>query len=318
MKKQKRLFNYIIPIALVGFLLVGCQKVETTRINTNSNSESQSVIATDELTLNNEFDQAIDDAVAVICNPKATIPGAIVDTSRINVGVIEIDYYGKELDGTKSRTGSDSIHETMVSGKIVPWGTPGTIATITFGDIDNNGYEVMFLTNSTSVKFTGTAALTNVYGGYLQNITAGDSLVERIRASISFTYNDNVAVIQLFNWYLSQERTFTIYDTVMNAITRGDTNINGYLNVSTWGTTRFGNSFYTAITSPMVQNISDPHLSYNPLSGDKAIEGITEPILSSYGVSSVGLPQATGTPYGLIATWINNGGQAQAVLPYYY
>ncbi|HTB07805.1 MAG TPA: hypothetical protein VK806_12705 [Bacteroidia bacterium] len=318
MGTREKISGNCLLAALVVLLFVCCKKETTTTVESTSDSVSQSTIAFDELTINNEFDQAADDAVTVLCDSTATIAGAVVDRSQVNIGIIEIDYYGKEADGTKTRTGSDSIHQPIVGGHVVPWGTPGATATITLGTYSSPGYEVLFATNNTSVRLSGSAILTNTYGGDLQSIIPGDSLVERIRASISFTYNDNAAIIQLFPWYLNQIRVFTLSGSITSATTRGDTSINGYLNVGTWGTDRLGNSFYTSTNTPVVQNISTANLSYNPLSGNKTIEGITEPITNTYGVTSLGGIQSTGTPYGLLATWIDNGAQSQIVLPYYY
>ncbi len=307
---------FILGSTLIFF--ASCKKVETTRINTTGNSQTQTIISSDELTLNDEFDQGVDDAIAVLCNPKITIAGADIDTSQNNIGLITIYYSGKKPDGTKGRTGSIAIQQPMKGGKPVPWGTPGTTDSIIFGTVNSPGYEILFITNNTSVRMTGTATITNVSGGLLQNITPVDSLVERIRASISFTYNDNVSIIQLYSWYLNQIRTFTKPDTIMYARTNADTTINNIKNVATWGTTRFGEVFYSSLTSPVVQNISNLSLSYNPLSGAKAIENISEPILSTYGVNKQGAAISNGLPFGFLITWINNGGQAQAIVPYYY
>jgi hypothetical protein len=315
---QKKLFRLSIVGLSIGVLIVSCQKVDTTRVNTTGNATSQSVIVSDELTLNNEFDQAADDAIAVCCNPKTTITGAIIDTSQISTGLIVIDYYGNEPDGTKKRTGSIAIQQTLTGGHPLPWGTSGATISITFGTTSSPGYEVFFLTNNTSISLTGNATLTNIYGGNLQNIASGDSLVERIRASIAFTYNDNASVVQLYGWNLNLLRSFTNSGTILSTGTRADTTIKNFKNVASWGKDRYGDSCYTSITATIVQNISNLNLSYNPLIGNKAIENITEPILSTYGVNNQGSPQASGTPYGFSISWINNGGQAQAVVGYYY
>lgn len=311
-------FTFFVLFSI--FVFDGCKKVDTTRVNTSTNADTQKVIASDELALNDEFDQGIDDAIAVACNPKITIKGASIDTTQNTIGLITIYYGGQEPDGTKGRSGSIAIQQTMKGGKPVPWGTAGTTDSIYFGTVNSPGYEIFFLTNNTSIRLTGTATVTNITGGLLQNVTTGDSLAEMVRASISFTYNDNVTIVQLYSWYLNQHRTFTKPDTVLYASTWADTVINGIKNVATWGTTRAGESFYSSLTAPIVQNISNLKLSYNPLSGAKAIENIAEPILSTYGVDQQGNPVKinSATPYGYVMTWINNGGQAQAVVPYYY
>lgn len=313
-KKEHR---YSIYCLLFVFVWTSCAKVETTKNYTVTNTTAQTTIASDEVLINNEFDQAADDAIAVICNHQATIPGATVDTSQLSLGIIMIDYFKNEADGTKSRTGSDSIHENVVNKHLVPWGSPGTIATITFGTVNLPNYEVLFLNNGNSVTFSGKATLTNISGGLLQNVSAADSLKTHIRGTIQFTYNDNATQIQYYPWSFNQLRTFGA-DTNIFAVTTGDTSINGLPNIGVWGTTRLNTTFYTAITSPIIQNISDALLSYNPLKGTKTIEGIAEPISCQYGVNSAGIYQGGGKPYGFHITWTDNEIQATATLPYYY
>jgi hypothetical protein len=310
---------FVYSLSFIVFFS-GCAKETTSRVNTTSNSSSQTTIASDELTINDEFDQAADDAVMVICNHATSIPGATVDTSQIGVGVIEIDYYGQETDGTKTRSGADSIHLKMISGHLVNWGTAGNNATITFGTVNSPGYEVIYSNNNTSLQLRGGATLTNVSGGLFPTITPADSLKEHIRANISFTFNDNVAVITLYQWSLNQLRTFWLAPSpsinILTAYNQGDTTLNGVSNVGTWGTTRYNNSFYSVINSTITQNLL--FFSYNPVSGSENIEGIPEPITSTYGVNNQGSVITSGTPYGFSITWINSGGQATAVVPYYF
>ncbi len=320
MKKQKKPVTYLaISFWLIAVgLFSGCAKVETTRTNIVPNNTSQSAMASDEATINSEFDQGVDDALSLICNHSATILHAFIDTSRINLGVIEISYNSAiEADLTKSRTAQDSIHVKVVGGVPVSWGTPGATASVTFGDVTDNAYEVTYLNNNVSVTLTGEAILTNISGGLLQDLTSGDSLVEQIRATVNFTYNDNATTVQLYTWHINQVRTFIKSDTTIFAITRGDTTMDGYTAIGTWGVTRFGNNFYTNTNSPVVQNISYPFYSYNPLSGSKTIEGIPQPILSTYGVNSQGKVVTSGKPYGFLINWVN-GVATSGVVTYYY
>ncbi|HTB30656.1 MAG TPA: hypothetical protein VK808_01435 [Bacteroidia bacterium] len=320
--KHKSLYKQLTYLAYSSSFIVvlaGCAKEDTTKVETTTNTTSQTTIASDELTLNNEFDQAADEAIAVICNPKISIPGASIDTSQLNIGVITIYYSGKEADGTKSRTGSDSIHENMVSGKVVPWGTPGTTASMTLGCVNSPGYEIQFLNeNNISVRLNGTAKLTNLKGGYFQNISSTDSLTAVIRGSLNYTFNDNLATITYYPLNVNQVRLFTQPAATRYASTSGDTVISSFKNISGWGTDRFGNTYYTSINTTVVQNISDYTLSYNPLSGVKDIQNIEEPILCTYGVDQQGNVITSGTPYGFYISWFNNGGGAQAIVPYYY
>jgi len=311
LSKQRMNYKKIRYCLLFVVTIVGCAKETTTRVNTTSNANTQSIIASDALTLNNELDQAVDDAIAVLSNHNAVIAGALSDS--INPNVYEINYFGNEANNTKSRTASDSIHLNAI-----PWGTAGATATINFGDANNKAYEVLFKNNNTSITLTGKAVITNISGGLLQNLTPADSMVVHIKASVSYTYNDNATVVQLYTWNFNQLRILKKADTVIYANTRGDTAIKRFTNVESWGLNRYGDSAYCTITSTIVQNITNLNLAYNPLSGAGIIQNISEPILATYGVNQQGGVISNGTPYGFIITWTNNGGQAQNVIGYYY
>lgn len=309
---------YTAFFLLCCLLCSSCKKVETTKTYTVTDATAQTAIATDEVTINNEFNEAADDALTVICNRKTTLQGADIDTSQITLGVIAIYYDGKEPDGTKTRTGSDSIHLAMVSGKIVPFGAPGAIASMTLGNINSPGYEVQFVTTNTSIRFNGTATLTNVSGGYLQNITPGNSLTVKVRGSLEYTFNDNVANIQYNPVDFNFTRVFTVSGSTIFAAESGDTAINGFTEVSDWGQDALGNNYCASIYSDVVQNITTASLSYNPLSGTKNIENISEPIRCTYGVDSQGNVIENGAPYGFYMSWVDNNASGVKIVPYYY
>lgn len=321
MKKISLLSLIPYPLLLVA-LLAGCKKVETTRTNTVSDTTSQTTIAFDDLTVNNELDQFVDDAVKVFSDSNATIAGATV--SYLSPKVFEIGYYGKDYYGSapagiKTRQGEDSIH---LNG--LPWGSPGATASLSFQDVsDPTGYEIQFYSivtkanDSTSLTFIGGLTITNVSGGLFPT-APNDSLTVRIKATgVSYIFNDQAAIIQVFNFNVNCLRSYTMNDTVIYATTRGDTNINDSPNVENWGSDRLGSNYYSIITSPVVQNISDLYLSYNPLSGAKTIGGISQPIQALYGVNSQGATANNSTPYGISISW-TNGALVSAVLPYYY
>jgi hypothetical protein len=322
MRTRKKLTGLFLLIISVNFITTSCKKVTTTKTYTISNQASQSDIAGDEVTINNSLDQYIDDAVAILSNHNAAISGGYGDSA--NASCLEITYSGtKEPDGVESRTGVDSIHFSSKT----PWNTPGATATLSFKDVNTSGSFEEFYNSiispssgdTASLTFFGTITITNLSGGFLQNVTQSDSMVIQIRANTSFTFNDQSTVIQTFPLHINEVRTYTLSNTTMYATTRGDTSISGYLNVGSWGTNRLSNNYYTAIIHPMVQNITNLVLSYNPLSGTKVIEGITEPITCNYGLNNQGQAVASGTtPYGYSIAWIDNSIQANYVLPYYY
>ena len=336
MKTRKFIFHFFFLLASTTLLFIGCKKThEYTLVNTVDDTDTQTIIASDELEVNKEFDIAVDEAIKASCISSVTsgdattggtgnilfttISGAIIDTGASGTGVIKINYYGQNADHTKGRTGEIKIQHATISGTVIPWTTAAATATITFTQ-----YEVIFLpaTVNKSIWLNGTATISNLSGGLLKNIAnpllvPGDSLVDKIRSKIDFTYNDNTTLIQTWVWYFNQHRVLKLEDTTVTATIKGDTIINNTSNVTTRGTTRSGLNFYTNTTTPLVYNMSGSDFLYNPLTGIKMIRGITEPITVTYGVNESGNYVSNINPYGYKFNWINSGGQPKGAVVKY-
>ena len=236
MKTKSIQRNYCLLFISAALLFTGCAKETTTKVETTSNSTSQTAIAKDDMTLTDELSQAVDDAITVIGNHSAYLgKGIYPDTTYINSGIIEITYGTLNTSGTIERIGSDSIQLAMTGGKIAPWGTAGAVATVTLSDA-NGLYEVQLPPGSPNgVNLSGTVSITNLYGGLLQNLTAGDSLVVELRASLKYTFSDNAATIKYNPWNINVIRVYTLSGTTLNATTRADTAVSSFKNVSSLG-----------------------------------------------------------------------------------
>lgn len=322
MKKNAYIYLSLIAFMAVSILFQGCKKTTDNIVITGNDTGNQEIIASDELNVTCEMDQAIDEAVAglCICKPTSGLPsvnpyslaGAVIDTSQVDSGIVNVYYYGKETNPEKSRQGSVEIKLPVLSKTVVPWTTKGVTATITF-----TKYEVFYLNKpNTALWFNGSFTITNSSGGSLVNLAIGDSLVEKVTGPISYTANDNVALLQEYTWNFYKTRVFNYLNTdTITITTRGDTTIGGFNNVSNWGTTRFNQNYYTSILSPLVCNTAFATF-YNPLSGVKKIQGIPEPIDDTLGVDKFGIPVSNGTPYGYKINWTNSSGSQAAVISY--
>jgi hypothetical protein len=330
MKINKIALRGLAGVVLTAILFASCEKKTGYTVDlTTDDTSTQTIIAADELNVNNEFDQVVNESLlgttisittsGDIVSPSTgnilftLISNAVIDTSQINSGIIKITYFGKNADNTKGRTGEVIIRHAVDSGNVIPWKTQGAKATITF-----NQYEVTVLKTNKSLWMNGECVVTNVSGGLLKKandltLLPGDSLTDKLSAKITFTYNDNVAVIQTWTWNLNQHRIFNLNDTTINVAIQGDT----LADITTIGINRFDENFNTGITTPIVQIISGSFLLTEPLSGVKVINGIKEPILIIYGVSEQGNIVSNGIPFGYKIIWTNSGGERkQTVIGY--
>jgi hypothetical protein len=333
MRIRKTFFLLLMLPEVMFMLPTSCSKTGYTVTNYTADSATQIITANDELNINYEMDQVINEAISsttlsVIASGDTMNPGqspiqntflsgAIIDTSQLaDSALIRIQYFGKNVPQTKGRTGIVTIQLARDgTGKIIPWKTPGAVMNITFEQ-----YEVIVLATNVSLWINGTATVTNISGGQLTTpskmiLPAGDSLQDRVSSNFSFTYNDNTGVIVTYGWNIAQTRSFSFQNSVLTSVIRGDSSVNGINGISTTGTTRFGNVFYTPVTAAIVQSISSSYILSEPLSGTKVINGIPEPITINYGVNSSGVAVQS-NPYGYKMTWTHNGGQATSVVSY--
>jgi hypothetical protein len=334
MKKSIAIFSAFILMALwMALSISSCKKESGYSITqTTDDSQTQAIIADDELFVNNEFEQVVNDAVSATAISSTTsgdvpptqtgnalfttVTGAVIDTSRIDSGLITITYFGTNADHTIGRSGVVKIkHALNGSGNVIPWKTIGAIAEITFDQ-----YEIVVLATNKSLWFNGSGTVSNVTGELMPNIAnsaivPGDTLVDKIRAQINFTFNDNVSTIKTWNWNLSLHRVFNGVNPVITCSVSGDTAIDDMNNVALWGTNRFDENFYTCTSAPVMTNISGSSFLNKPLSGLKVIKAIPEQLTITFGVDSQGDLQTSGNPYGYKITWFRAGSQ-QSVISY--
>src|SRR6185436_8290223 len=205
MKPNKIIFSWSAGIALIVFLYAGCKKETGYTVElTTDDTDTQTIIARDELHVSYEFDQAVNEALLassisrIVSGDTAafptgniifsTISHAVIDTTQSSTGIIKLTYYGKNADNTKGRTGEITIKHALENGTVIPWRTKGAEATITFDQ-----YEVVNLdTSNRQLWINGTCTVTNVSGGLLKKapgitLQQGDSLVDKVSAQLIFS-----------------------------------------------------------------------------------------------------------------------------------
>ncbi len=326
---RRALFYTSVVLLFLG--IFSCKKRhEYTLVTSTDSTATQKIFASDESEVTAEFNRALNEIIAAVSISKrtsgdtfskgslsTTVAGALIDTSKLNQGTVIINYFGKTLDNKKARTGRILITLPKVSNVIVPWKTKGLKLTIDFDQ-----YEVIILSNNNSLWLDGPCYFTNVTGGLLKyianpNVVPGDSLNDKVEADFDYTYNDNVSVVQTWPWHIKFKRSLYQNDTVVEAKLTGDTILNNTANVSTWGTNRSGQGFYTCITAPLWYNTYGQNFFYKPLQGRKVVLGIASPITATYGVDASGSQVSNGNPFGYIISWTNSSQQAQSlVIPY--
>jgi hypothetical protein len=262
-------------IAATG-LIVACTKnnsTETGSGGSNNNATTTADVQTqsDDVTqVSNEMDAAVDD-VNNSLNASAAFSGStgyetgatdgkttVTDGSGGSIDLdlsicdatvttdtagglreIIITYNGANCRGNRTRTGTVVISIPLG----VRWRDAGAAVTVSIQNL-----KITRIRDNKTITLNGTYTYTNVTGGLLKNLATLGTITHTITAdNVTILFADSATRV----WSVAKQRVFTYNDGVV--ITTTGTHSDGANNdVAIWGTNRFGNSFETRISQPMV------------------------------------------------------------------
>jgi len=222
-----------------------------------------------------------------ICDATVT-----TDTSN-GLRQIIITYDGKNCWGNRIRTGVVVI--SIPVGE--RWRDTGAVVTVSIQNL-----KITRVRDNKTITLNGTYTYTNVTGGLLKDLATLGTITHTISAdSVTIQFADSATRI----WSVAKQRVFTYNDGIV--ITTTGTHSDGTNNdVAIWGTNRYGNSFETLITQPMVIAQS---CDFRLISGQTETIRPALTLTITYGLDSNGDP--TGCPgngyYYFKAVWVLNG-----------
>jgi hypothetical protein len=203
---------------------------------------------------------------------------------------IIITYNGTNCWGNRTRTGVVVI--SIPVG--VRWRDSGAVVTVSIQNL-----KITRIFDNKTITLNGTYTYTNVTGGLLKDLATLGTITHTVAAdSVTIQFADSATRI----WSVAKQRVFTYNDGVV--ITTTGTHSDGTnIDVAIWGTNRFGNSFETLITQPMVIQQS---CDYRLTSGQTETIRTALTLTITYGLDSSGNP--TGCPgdgyYYFKAVWV--------------
>lgn len=240
-----------ILVILLGLIFTGCTKKSTTD-QTSSNTSSLQQLSIDETNLENNSDEAMNDANAVLspggllkssellpCN--ATIDSALVHNDTL---IIYIRYHGLTCAGKKFITGNIEVRKNIHTN----WHDPGATVYVTFID-----FKVTRVATQKSMTFNGTKTFVNVSGGYIWQLGYQvDALIHRVTGAIQVTFDDNTTK----SWNIAKQRTLTrvVNGSIAHLLLTIDGlgSADGYNNLVVWGVNRNNENFYAQITQSVI------------------------------------------------------------------
>jgi hypothetical protein len=246
---KARILSLCASMFALAFIFTSCQKDSSSADSTDYTTES-ATHSDDQSRFSSEVDAVANDADAtleitsgfsgrtgdiqsIICDADV-----VVDTMS-NPRTITITYNGNNCLGTRTRTGKVII--SMAQN--VRWKNAGAVLNVTFQNL-----KITRVSDNKSITINGTQTYTNVSGGLLINLPVLNTVTHTITSSnMSVTFDNG----SQRNWQVARQRVFTynngIVITVTGTHTEGSTT-----GISEWGTNRFGHSFTTAVTSPII------------------------------------------------------------------
>lgn len=306
---KKNVLYLLTASLLIAF--VACKK--------DSSSKDSSDIAThsdDQSRFQTETDEVAKDVNTVLeSTPSFTgrfqgVQGVICDAdvavnTTSNPMTITITYSdAANCLGTRKRSGVVVV--SMAQG--VQWKTAGAAVTVTYQNL-----KITRLSDNKSITINGSHTYTNVSGGLLINLSSQNTITHTLTSAGMTVTFDNGAQR---TWQVAQQRVFTYNGGVILTITGTHTEGNT-TGIAEWGTNRFGGSFTTAITQPLViRQDCNFRLTGGQVKHDIGSANAT----ATFGLDATGAP--TSCPglnfYYCKAVWTGPAGNSLSVIfPYY-
>lgn len=307
---KARFLSLTAIIVSFVFIFSSCQKNTDTSVDYTSQSSAHS---DDQSQFSDEVDGAANDInLQLEASPGFTGRGnqvqslicdatVVMDTAS-NPRTITITFNGTNCLGNRTRTGVIVI--SMAQG--VHWRNPGAVINVTF-----QNFKITRIRDNKSITINGTQTHTNVSGGLLINLPTLGTITHTITSSnMSVTFDNN----SQRTWQLAMQRVFTYNNGIVITVT-GMHSEGGTSGIVEWGTNRFGNSFTTAITQPVVRR---QDCSFRVGSGKVVHATAAFNASATFGLDASGNP--TGCPgaglYYMKIEWAGPNGTHTALLPY--
>lgn len=307
---KTRIHTSFLLTLFAVFIFTSCQKDSSPADYTSESSAH----ADDQNRFSGEVDAAANDIVitldatsgfsgrgeglqSLICD--ATIA---VDTMS-NPRTITITYNGTNCLGNRSRTGVVVV--SMAQG--VRWKNAGAQLNVSFQNL-----RITRLSDNKSITINGSQTYTNVSGGLLINLPVLNMITHTLTSNnMSVTFDNNTQR----TWQVARQRVFTYNNGVVITVTGTHTE-NGISGVTEWGTNRFGNTFTTSITQPLVFR---QDCSFRLGSGKAEHATSHFNASATFGLDANGSPANCpgANPYYMRIVWTGPTGNTRtAILPY--
>ena len=309
---KTKILSLFSAILFLSIAFISCQKESKSDTTDNTeevtkHSDDDSRFSTESDGVANEINGILETTTGFSGRPGG-VQGLICDADIVidtmsNPRKITITFDGTACIPGRTRTGV--IVVSMNQG--VRWKDAGAQLNVSF-----QNFKITRTLDNKSITFNGTQTYTNVTGGLLINLPTLGTITHTITSNnLSITFDNNQQRV----WQVARQRSFTYNNGVVITVTGMHTegNITG---VAEWGNNRFGHSFTTAISSPLIFR---QDCNFRLTSGEVKHATQLFNATVTFGLDVSGNPTGCpGTaPYYLKAVWTGPLGNTHSViLPY--
>ena len=235
--------------------------------------------------------------------------GVSIDSSQLAQKILVYNFDGVTPCFSPSRTRFGQIKVQLTSG--TSWNDAGAVLTLTYIN-----FKITRLSDNKSITFNGQKTLKNVNGHNFFGFLAGTSTFKyQSRAfNINVTYNDGSSAIWNRAYMTEWRNAPTAPHSPIVFTGVGDTTLNGFSTVDTWGTNRYGQTFTTYYSAAYV---SDTYCGlWRPNSGTLTYHVNNADFTLTLGVDQSGNATTLDCAYGYKVTWTANGSTNNVILSY--
>ena len=334
-----KLCSYLTIVGVVACILFACKKNAAFSSSEQAQLDSAVNVQTnDQVRVVSDIDAIFNDVNSVMINQKSvtgagvqrgvrqgvTVTGGPIDTIQ-NTGICAATYVQVDAVDTPhyisiTYGGPVCDNSRIFSGHVTIYFNPGTswsTANDTVGVNLTNLYVKGLQSDTSTILYNGSFYFSNVSGGSLSSLTstASTPVVHSIQGiNISLLFNDVTSAV----WQIAHQRTYT-YNNGLVISTTGTDTAGGLQNVSEYGGTRYGNSFITSITSPL---ITTQACDFQVTGGQTQLTNPSGVTIMLFGLNSSGTATgcpSSGSPYYYHLSWTGTGENPySAVRPYPY
>ncbi len=233
--------------------------------------------------------------------------GASIDSSQLAQKILFFNFDGVTPCFSPSRTRAGQIKVELISGQY--WKDAGAVLKLTY-----NNFKVTRLSDNKSVMFNGVKTLTNINGNDWLGFLLGTSSLKYRERALNILVNFDNGSNAIWNSARTTQWNYTPASQRISFTANGDTTLNGFSTVDSWGTNRFGKSFTTYYNTPWQSN------SYcgfwRPVNGEFIHNVNGGDFRFNLGVDKNGNPSTLDCAYGFKVTWSKDGKTASVVLSY--